>query len=563
MITGITFENFMAFSEKQVIPIRPITLVFGPNSSGKSSIFRALAALKHVSETHGDAEPDLVDAQWSSMRLGGWQNLVRHHLGSGEIKLGLKTPWVPINFSCRAEDRERIEDPGSWLTWGFDKSSEEVERVWILGRGEQVGPAEITGFEQVVDNDPPVKLQRKGGQWMTVEEWDGLSKLRDRFAWQLAVLTSEEKMKSADYGEVLRQASSNFRKLIEGFTTEIRPLFLDDHNVKPLLDLYDLLWALKNGRSWLPDSFWDFDLKFESWHKVARLGEDRLDFISLIRDAGNQPEFLGDLWHIWCHHLALVNLKCPELADWIHLDPIRQRPDYPLTFGSIPSSAEATPWKLMLQKEEIRERASSMLSEITEGEYRIGVRYRSSKVSRADDFSATELQREERELCFVHKDGSSHSPFDLGYGISTLLPIIAAVSSEKGKLISIEQPELHLHPAMQAKLGDLFIESAMRKWDPYDEDGQPNRFLVETHSEHLVLRILRRIRETTEESMDEWPDDLKYACPDGISPDDVAVLYVEPGEDGATVKELRIDDYGEFRDKWPGGFFEERANEIF
>ena len=63
--------------------------------------------------------------------------------------------------------------------------------------------------------------------------------------------------------------------------------------------------------------------------------------------------------------------------------------------------------------------------------------------------------------------------------------------------------------------------------------------------------------------MDEWPESLKEACPNGISPDDVAVLYVEPGEDGATVTELRIDDYGEFRDKWPGGFFEERANEIF
>lgn len=144
---------------------------------------------------------------------------------------------------------------------------------------------------------------------------------------------------------------------------------------------------------------------------------------------------------------------------------------------------------------------------------------------------------------------------DVGIGISQVLPILASAFGESNRCIAVEQPEIHIHPRLQAELGDVFIESAL--------GIKKNTYLIETHSEHLILRILRRIRETTEGEIEDWPDALRGACPNGIRPEDVAVLYVEPGEEGAKVRHLRINELGEFIDEWPGGFFDERSREIF
>ena len=116
-------------------------------------------------------------------------------------------------------------------------------------------------------------------------------------------------------------------------------------------------------------------------------------------------------------------------------------------------------------------------------------------------------------------------------------------------MLLIEQPEIHLHPAHQAELGDLFIRSALGE--------QRNTFLLETHSEHLILRILRRIRETTEKGTPSDPD-----IPP-IRPEDVSVLYVQPNKSGARVIEIPVTEDGDFARNWPGGFFSERVEDLF
>jgi hypothetical protein len=161
-----------------------------------------------------------------------------------------------------------------------------------------------------------------------------------------------------------------------------------------------------------------------------------------------------------------------------------------------------------------------------------------------------------REIHLKDKDkGTTVSLQDVGVGVSQVLPVIINAFGKQNEFIAIEQPEIHIHPALQAELGDLFIESALGE--------NKNTFLLETHSEHLILRLLRRIRETAEGDMEDWPEDLRKACPDGIRPEDVAVLYVEPGEEGARVIELPITPDGDFSRPWPGGFFGERSKELF
>jgi hypothetical protein len=133
---------------------------------------------------------------------------------------------------------------------------------------------------------------------------------------------------------------------------------------------------------------------------------------------------------------------------------------------------------------------------------------------------------------------------EVGSGISYVMPVLASLS--RAKMSWISQPELHLHPAAQCNMGDVLIRAFNR-----------GRFSVaETHSEHLLLRMLKRIRQTS-----------NGTCPDPelkCLPEQVSVLYFEPTAAGCTrVRPLRVTRQGDFMDRWPEGFFEERGRELF
>ena len=171
------------------------------------------------------------------------------------------------------------------------------------------------------------------------------------------------------------------------------------------------------------------------------------------------------------------------------------------------------------------------------------------------------------------------SPADIGVGISQVLPVIVLALTvrkehsytRRGGVLAIEQPELHIHPALQVALGDLFIEeintdikfnkekkpipSKKKKRIPsIDKVIEGKIFLLETHSEHLMLRFLRRIRETAEQKA---PENLR------LTPADLSINFIEQGENGIACVPIRVDEDGEFIDKWPHGFFGERAGELF
>ena len=125
----------------------------------------------------------------------------------------------------------------------------------------------------------------------------------------------------------------------------------------------------------------------------------------------------------------------------------------------------------------------------------------------------------------------------VGYGVGQLTPVITQCLLSRDGVVVIEQPEVHIHPRLQSAVGDLLIHTIAERG---------NQVLVETHSEHLVLRLLRRVREGV------------------LNPEDLAILYVEQHADGAAfVRRLDVDGDGELAGGWPGDFFAERLDEVF
>ena len=133
---------------------------------------------------------------------------------------------------------------------------------------------------------------------------------------------------------------------------------------------------------------------------------------------------------------------------------------------------------------------------------------------------------------------------DVGIGISQVLPVLVLAYGSQNKLLAMEQPEIHLHPALQAELGDVFIEAAL--------GDRQNTFILETHSEHLILRLMRRMRESHQQKETGLPK---------LTPADVSVLYVEPDGTRSIVREMPLNELGELVKSWPGGFFEEGLRE--
>ena len=129
---------------------------------------------------------------------------------------------------------------------------------------------------------------------------------------------------------------------------------------------------------------------------------------------------------------------------------------------------------------------------------------------------------------------------DVGFGISQILPIIVqGFLSFDNSLTMIEQPEIHLHPKMQADLADLFIDIVKNRNKRKSDSMELQKYLlIETHSEYLLRRLRRRIAEGE------------------ISSKDVAIYFLEhpdDGQSGTIINEKTINSNGYF--DWPQDFY--------
>ncbi len=124
---------------------------------------------------------------------------------------------------------------------------------------------------------------------------------------------------------------------------------------------------------------------------------------------------------------------------------------------------------------------------------------------------------------------------DMGIGVSQVLPVLVlCYYVPEGSTIILEQPELHLHPSVQAGLADVFIDVIKNRHV---------QILLESHSEHLLRRLQRRIAE------------------EALSPDDTALYFCELRNGESLLRPLQIDMFGDIHN-WPDDFFGDLLGEV-
>jgi predicted ATPase len=127
-------------------------------------------------------------------------------------------------------------------------------------------------------------------------------------------------------------------------------------------------------------------------------------------------------------------------------------------------------------------------------------------------------------------DTDFHRPIHVGFGLTQVFPIlVAALSARAHQVILIENPEVHLHPAGQARMGQFLAEVAQAGI----------QVIVETHSDHVLNGLRRAVRD-------------QY-----VAPEFIAIHFFSPRSiDGTQVVSPQIDGSGNI-DFWPDGFFDQ------
>ena len=130
---------------------------------------------------------------------------------------------------------------------------------------------------------------------------------------------------------------------------------------------------------------------------------------------------------------------------------------------------------------------------------------------------------------------------DVGFGVSQVLPVIVeCFYVPRRSIVIFEQPEIHLHPRVQAELADLFVDAIRAREGGVARECQ---FIIESHSEHFLRRLQRRIAE------------------EKLTAEDAALYFIHTEGKRARIEALEVDEYGNILN-WPANFFGDEMEDL-
>lgn len=443
MLTELRIQNFKAWQDTGPVRMAPLTVIFGANSAGKSSLGHLLLALKQTARLADRKRALHLGDLQTDIDLGTFEDCLHGH--DREAELSFTLGWKP-------PEPVTIRDP--------------------LTKSSYAGDA--------------LRLQ---------------SSLR------------------ADARVLPEIRSFRYELLAQGNCTLSVRHGLDEGG-KPLLEADPMRLVHAPGRKWgieRPEKFY------------------RFSDVTLARYQNADA-------------LALLPLEAERLLDaLIYLGPLREPPRRTyhwagdtvpnvgvrgeLAIAAILSAADAGR-QLNRGHKQRRQRFDTF----------IAAWLKDLGVIHSFDVRPIATGRKEYEVVLRTRAQSPEVKLtDVGFGVSQVLPaLVQAFYAPRHATVWMEQPEIHLHPRVQAELADAFI-SAVQSY----EDGRPRdvQLVIESHSEHFLLRLQRRVAEGI------------------LKPDEVAVYFVRDGKAGAQLEELKLDIFGEI-ENWPEGFFGDDLGEI-
>lgn len=451
MLTQLQLKNFKGWKDTLPIKMAPLTVLFGTNSSGKSSIEQFLLMLKQTVDSSDRKMVIFPGDANTPVNLGSFEELI--HGRDTKNKLEFNFQWElpkPLTVSNSLSD---LEYTGNQMRFSAD--------VGMLG--EKVPVLAVNRFEYDLRNGRGSVMQVRVERTQTVKK-------------------VEYKLEAVPY-ELLRH----------------------------------------KGRAWLPGApmkFYGFPDQIPAYYQNADFVQDfSLEMERLLRSVS----YLGPL-----------RSKGERLYNWAGGEP-----------ESVGYSGENTIIALLAAKN----RELNTGPKKRRRPFQQFIAEKLQQLELIDAFEIKQISAHRKEYEVRVKTPGSPSWVDLpdvGFGISQVLPVIVqCFYARPGSILLIEQPELHLHPRAQAHLADLFIDVLSSR-----ENGKERgiQLIIETHSEHFLHRLQRRIAE---------------ANPDRpILAEQVAAYFAHTTGSESKLEPLEFDVFGNILN-WPDNFFGDSMGDLF
>lgn len=444
MITALQIKNFKGWQDTKPLRLAPITVFFGTNSSGKSSIGQFLMMLKQTANSPDRNRVLHPGDETTAVDLGTFEDLLNQHDQSRELDFSLEwDPPEPLEIKDVLTDKDfngrkvRFE-----ATIGFEN-----------GKGLQAICRKFK-YQFCGENDSVFSAAMEPDQQIG--------------KYQLATVGFEA-IRKQGRGWPLPRPTRFF-----GFPDELNSYYQNGET------LNDLAFELQNFL-----------------RGIAYLGPLRVEPRRRYDWAGETPEDVGTRGERWASALLAA-------TDRKIIPPGRR--------NSIGFATLIATWL-----QELGLIHSFEIEPVAEGlrEYRVLVRVTASSPQVAIP--------------------------DVGFGVSQVLPVVVqSFYAPANSTVMIEQPELHLHPAVQQNLADLFIAAIGCREAGANRNIQ---FIIESHSEHFLRRLQRRIAE------------------EKISKEQVAIYFCNSRTGNSTIMPLEVDLYGNISN-WPIDFFGDQMTDI-